>query len=185
MKRGNNVLIEGFKAFNSNKTNRYGMSFDEGKAYHASGEISFGNDGNGFHICKHLSDVFRFFDSEDVIVARVIGSGEIVEAELHDWTEPYIEMYAVSDLYVDSFLNREEIINEMKKASSSDVIKFFATYNVKEDEALQILRSNKVNTKKIIGIDEVDENVNYGVLQCQIFKIDKTKTKNGSTIYTF
>ena len=137
------MLIEGFKAFNSNKTNRYGMSFDEGKAYHASGEISFGNDGNGFHICKHLSDVFRFFDSEDVIVARVIGSGEIVEAELHDWTEPYIEMYAVSDLYVDSFLNREEIINEMKKASSSDVIKFFATYNVKEDEALQILRSNK------------------------------------------
>ena len=135
--------IKGFKAFNKDHTNRYGVPFEEGKSYHVDGPISFGNDGNGFHMCTHLSDVFRYFDPENVDVAEVIGSGEYVVEDIEDWSEPYYDMYAVSDIYIDKFLSREEIIERMCDVSASDVKKFFATYNPTDDEAIRILRGNR------------------------------------------
>ena len=135
--------IKGYKAFNKDHTNRYGMPFEEGKDYHIDGPISFGNKGNGFHMCAHLSDVFRYFDPEDIDVASVIGSGEYVEGEDESWSEPYYEMYAVSDIHIEKFLSREEIINIIAQSSSSDVIKFFATFRPTEEEGIQILRGNQ------------------------------------------
>lgn len=137
------MQIRGYKAFNGDKTNRYGKPFEEGKDYHIDGPISFGNNGNGFHMCTHLSDVFRYFDSKDVAVASVIGSGKYVLEDLEDWSEPYYDMYAVSDIHIDKFLTREEIIDLIAKASSSDIIKFFATFNPTEEEGLKILRGNR------------------------------------------
>ena len=135
--------IKGYKAFDAAKNNRYGMPFEEGKDYHIDGDISFGNRGNGFHMCKHLSDVFRFFDPDNVLVASVIGSGICAEGEYEDWSEPYYEMYAVSDIHIEKFLSREEIIELMANASTSDIIKFFATFKPTELEAIQILRGNR------------------------------------------
>ena len=42
--------INGYKAFNKDRTNRYGKPFEEGKKYHARGSISFGNSGHGSHM---------------------------------------------------------------------------------------------------------------------------------------
>ncbi|MBR4693933.1 MAG: hypothetical protein IKP07_03895 [Bacilli bacterium] len=133
--------IKGYKGFNKDKTNRYGMQFEEGKSYHTDGPISFGNNGNGFHMATHLSDVFRFFRPEDVVTASVVGSGEVAEGEYDDWSEPYYDMYSVSDLYVVKFLTRDEIINVIKNSSASDIVKFFATYNVTEEEGYEIIRN--------------------------------------------
>ena len=135
--------IKGYKAFNKNRTNRYGMLFEEGKNYHIDGPISFGNNGNGFHMCVHLSDVFRYFDPNDIEVALVIGSGNYDTGEDDTWEEPYYEMYSVSDLQIIRFLSREEIIDIMSHSSSSDIVKFFATFTPSEEEALQILRGNR------------------------------------------
>lgn len=137
--------IKGYKGFNSNKTNRYGKPFIEGEDYHVDGPISFGNNGNGFHMCTHLSDVFRFFDPNDVVVARVIGSGDVAEGEYDDWDEPYFDMFSVSDIHIEKFLTREEIIDIMSKSSASDMVKFFATYNPTEEEGIRILRGGRDN----------------------------------------
>ena len=135
--------IMGYKAFNKNRTNRYGKSFEEGKSYHIEGPISFGDKGHGFHMCVHLSDVFRYFDPNDIDVALVIGSGEYASGEDETWSEPYYEMYSVSDIKIVKFLSREEIIDIMSHSSSSDIVKFFATFKPTEEEALQILKGNK------------------------------------------
>lgn len=135
--------IKGYKAFSKDHTNRYGMPFEEGKDYHVDGPISFGNNGNGFHMCTHLSDVFRYFDPEDIDVAEVIGSGKYVVEDVEDWSEPYWDMYVVSDIHISRFLNREEIIDIMKDASSSDIIKFFATSNPTKAEGLHLVFHNQ------------------------------------------
>ena len=135
--------IKGYKAFNKDHTNRYGMPFEEGKDYHVDGPVRFGNDGNGFHMCTHLSDVFRYFDPENVDVAEVIGSGEYDEGEDETWQEPYYYMYAVSDIHIGRFLSRKEIIDIMTDSSSSDIVKFFATFNPSEDEGIRIIRGNR------------------------------------------
>ena len=53
----------GYKCFNENLTNRYNTKFEIGKIYHVNGNIKFGNNGNGFHICKNLEDTLRYFNS--------------------------------------------------------------------------------------------------------------------------
>ncbi len=53
----------GYKCFNSDLTNRYGSKFEVGKTYHAKGDIKFGNNGNGFHMCKNMEDTLRYFDA--------------------------------------------------------------------------------------------------------------------------
>jgi len=137
------VEIKGYKAFNKDHTNRYGVPFEEGKSYHADGPIRFGNNGCGFHMCVHLSDVFRFFDPKNVDVAAVTASGTFDEGEYDDWQEPYYDMYAVSDIHIDKFLSREEILEIMMNASASDIVKFMATFDITDEEALMLLRANR------------------------------------------
>ena len=64
--------VKGYKAFNNDATNRCGKPFTEGETYRVDGEIRFGNEGNGFHMCTFLSDVFRYVNAidEEVLVAR-------------------------------------------------------------------------------------------------------------------
>ena len=46
--------IIGYKALNSDFTNRYGFKFEIGKTYKIYNEVKFGNDGNGFHFVEIL-----------------------------------------------------------------------------------------------------------------------------------
>ena len=132
--------VKGYKAFNYDATNRYGTFFAEGKTYHADGEIVFGTHGNGFHMCKHLSDVFRFVNAqnENVIVAEVTGRGKYVRRD--DLYYGYFDMYCFENLTVDRFLTREEIIQLMLASPPHEVMKFLATCYLSEEETILFAR---------------------------------------------
>lgn len=126
-----------------------------------------------------------------------IENGNLIFSYFHDFEEKILN--ELQTYFILSFKAAGFKINSLKFAFSKDK-QSLELYNMQKMNEInqsfknirsinetnaQILRNNKINTKKIIQINEVDNNVNYGVLQCQIFKTDKTKTKNGSTIYTF
>ena len=58
-------MIKGYKAFNSDKTNRYGFPFESGNTYSVDGEIKFGNEGNGYQLDQ--KDIYeRYYGSRDI-----------------------------------------------------------------------------------------------------------------------
>lgn len=124
--------VKGYKAFNRDMTNRYGIPFEIGATYRVTGDIKFGNDGNGFHMCKELSDVFRYFMDEDPIVAKVTGRGECVKCD--DEYNGYYDMYAVSEITIDAILSREDILNLMLQSHEIANKKFLSTYHLNDEE---------------------------------------------------
>lgn len=103
--------IVGYKCFNKNITNSYGLKFEIGKTYAVDGPIKFGTEGNGFHMCERLEDTLRYFDAmnEEVSICLVKGSGEILE-----WADEYYgyyDMYVVQRLEILKKLSRDEIID--------------------------------------------------------------------------
>lgn len=132
--------VKGYKAFNKDSTNRYGKPFTEGETYRIVGEVKFGNDGNGFHMCKSLCDVFRYVNAteDDVLVAEVTGSGMYVKRD--DEFYGYYDMYSVERIRIDRFLSREEIIELMLNSSSIDVRKFLMTCRLSEEEKILFAR---------------------------------------------
>ncbi len=129
--------IRGYKALYADRTDRRGVLYEEGEDYHVDTEL--GKD--GMLMCVHLSDVFLGFNPNNVTVAEVIASGDLLELSNHGGQESYTELYLASDIHVERFLSREEIMEIMKTASPSDVSKFFSTYNPTEEEAFEILRA--------------------------------------------
>lgn len=105
------MSIIGYKCFNEDMTNRYGMKFSIGKIYIAKGTIKFGNNGNGFHICTNIEDTFRYFDvkNKDFNICEVIGSGKTVKYD--DEYYGYYDMYSVEQLEIIKKLSRKEIID--------------------------------------------------------------------------
>lgn len=135
--------LKGYKAFNSDMTNRYGLPFEVGCTYRVPGKIHFGNDGNGFHMCKNICDVFRYFDSESVAVAEVTGRGEYVE--FSDEYNGYYDMYAVEEITIDKILSREEILTMMLGANDLFNKKFLMTFALNEEEKQEYLRLYRRN----------------------------------------
>ena len=127
-------MQKGYKIFNSNIENRYGKKMEKGKSYSVLGNISFGNQGNGFHFCKNLSDVFRYYDTanDDFIVARVIGFGHIVT--YNDEYYGYYDMYASEKIQIVDFLERQEIIEKMLNDNAFAIKKFIMTFKMKSEE---------------------------------------------------
>ena len=142
------MIVEGYKGFNSNKTNRYGKLFEEGKTYKIDGDISFGNTGNGFHMCTSLGDVFRYFDN-DIVVAKVIGCGNTVC--YNDEYNGYYNMYAVSNLLIRYFLTREQIIETMLNASYFESKNFLKTFKLNDLEK-QLFLSKYLNDNYMLKI---------------------------------
>lgn len=128
--------VVGYKCFNKDHTNRYGIEFHQGRTYTStSSDVSFGNESKvGYHMCKHMEDTFRYFpaDSDDVTVARVIGSGNIVTRD--DEYNGFYDMYSVENLYIDRFLNREEIINYFLDRDENRVCRFIQLFRLTEEE---------------------------------------------------
>ena len=128
-------MIIGYKCFNKELTNRYGMQFEEGNTYHVSGDIKFGNNGNGFHLCKNLEDCFRYFDAmnEEVDVCRVMGYGKMVSRE--DDYYGYYDMYSVEYIKICKKLSREEIISIIINSNNIfSVIRFVSLFKLTEEE---------------------------------------------------
>ena len=126
--------VKGYKAFNKDKTNRYGVPFEEGKTYKINGPIIFGNNGNGYHMCTVLADVFRYVDDfdENVTVAEVTGKGNYEKYD--DEYYGYYDMYAFEEITIDKFLSRAEVIDKMLNSSSFEVKKFLRTCRLNEEE---------------------------------------------------
>jgi len=105
------MSVIGYKCFNEDLTNRYGKKFSIGKIYIAKGTIKFGNNGNGFHLCKNIEDTFRYFDAmkDKISICEVKGSGEIVKFD--DDYYGYHDMYAVEQLEIIKMLSHDEIVN--------------------------------------------------------------------------
>ena len=126
--------IRGYKSFNKELTNRYGINFSIGKIYVAHGAIKFGNDGNGFHMCKNIEDTFRYFDANNISVCEVIGSGQIVERT--DEYYGYYDMYCVEKLKIIRELSRKEIISIGLGLNEIRVKRFLSTFILKEEEII-------------------------------------------------
>lgn len=105
------MSVIGYKCFNKDLTNRYGEKFSVGKVYVAKGAIKFGNNGNGFHLCKNIEDTFRYFDAmkNQISICKVKGSGKIEKFD--DDYYGYNDMYAVEQLEILKNLSYDEIIN--------------------------------------------------------------------------
>lgn len=128
------MQVIGYKCFNEDLTNRYGINFEIGKIYSTKGEIKFGNVGNGFHFCKNIEDTFRYFDifAQNVTVCIVRGFGNIVEYE--DEYNGYYNMYVSENIEILRELTREEIIQTMLNSNEIKVCRFIQTFKLTNEE---------------------------------------------------
>lgn len=140
----------GYKAFNKDLTNRYGAFFNVGESYSTSGEIKFGNDGNGFHFCMNLCDVFRYFDSTESVVAIV--STEDVGRDLvvyNDEYNGYYDMYSCRNIKIERLLTRRQIIDKMLCSVDFEIIKFIQTFKLTKEESYEFLKLSQPVIKAI------------------------------------
>jgi hypothetical protein len=140
--------VKGYKAFNIDRTNRYGMKFIEGNIYTIDGDLKFGNNGNGYHFCKNLEDTFRYFRGFNIEVAEVTSLGEI--HEFSDDYYGYYDLYVARELRIDRFLTREEIINKYLNESEYKVKRFLATFILtdEEKELFKLQYNDNINIMK-------------------------------------
>ena len=138
----------GYKSFNADMTNRYGMKFEVGKIYMACGPIKFGNNGNGFHMCKNMEDTFRYFDSTNIAVCEVNGYGKKVKYE--DDYYGFYDMYAVEKLEILKLLKRKEILDYMLKLYPERVMRFIQLFKLYDDE-IKIFEEKFRNDAKVIN----------------------------------
>ena len=130
-------IIYGFKAFNKGLVNRYGTKYELNKHYHYDGEIKFGNDGHGFHMCQNLEDVFRFFD-EECEVAAVIGWGNRTKRD-DDYKGAY-DMYVTENMLIDKVLTREEIFEYMLNINDMFRLKTFIMFFKMNEEEKELFK---------------------------------------------
>ena len=138
----------GYKSFNADMTNRYGMKFEVGKIYMTCGPIKFGNNGNGFHMCKNMEDTFRYFDSTNIAVCEVNGYGKKVKYE--DDYYGFYDMYAVEKLEILKLLKRKEILDYMLKLYPERVMRFIQLFKLYDDE-IKIFEEKFRNDAKVIN----------------------------------
>ena len=124
----------GYKCFNEDLTNRYGTEFKVGKTYHVSGNIKFGNDGNGFHMCKNMEDTLRYFDAfnGNVRICLVYGFGK--SNKYNDEYNGFYDMYSYEYLTILKELTHQEIINYALNLYEERVKRFISLYKLSKDE---------------------------------------------------
>ena len=127
-------MQKGYKTFNKDLTNRYGMKWEVGKIYHQKGVPKFGNDGNGFHFCKRLEDTLRYFPAmeEEVLIAKITSLGE--EASYQDEYNGYYDMFATTSLRIDHIMTREEVLEEALTMPPHRVVRFIQGYRLEKKE---------------------------------------------------
>ena len=149
-----NPIYEGYKAFNKNHTNRHNKLFEEGKIYTTKGKIEFGvNSMHGYHFCKRLEDTLRYVPAmeEEISVAEVTGLGEVVEWE--DTYYDYYDMYSTSEIKIDRFLKREEIISMFLRNDKTvnQVKRFLMSMKLNEVE-IEMFKQAYPDNQDILGV---------------------------------
>ena len=152
-------MIYGYKCFNEGLVNRYGVSYQVGKIYNCEGNVKFGINGNGFHMCLNLEDTLRFFDSfnEKISICEVIGFGEQVLR--NDEYNAYYDMYACSGIYIVKEMAREEIITYGLNLSEMRLIRFISSLKLTDLEK-ETFR-NKFSNNELVNkyIDYYQDNI--------------------------
>lgn len=133
--------IIGYKCFDEGLINRYGFKFELGKVYVTSGMLKFGNNGNGFHMCKNIEDTFRYFDAmnSNVDICLVKGSGNILE--FADEYYGYYNMYVAEKLELLKKLSHEQIINMGLNLNELRVKRFLSGFKLTNEE-IEIFKNN-------------------------------------------
>ncbi len=144
------MFVVGYKAFNKDLTNRYGDKFEVGKSYCVLGDIKWGNDGNGFHLCINIEDCFRYFDSKESVIAEVIGFGELKKYD--DEYYGYYDMYVCEKLKVVRLVSREEIFSMVKNFSEDRLYRFVQTYDMTDEESAKVEAASKGKQKVLKAI---------------------------------
>ncbi len=128
--------VTGYKAFN-NMQDRFGGSYQLDVVYEVSGPVKFRK--NGFHFCKNIEDVFRYYDGfdENTVVCLVEGFGELDEYE--DETNEYFDMYASSKLRILKVLSRREVLQTVLSNGVISILRFISGYRLTDDEINIIL----------------------------------------------
>lgn len=172
--------IRGYKAFNANLTNRYGVSFEEGKKYSVDGHAVFGNHGNGFHFCRRLEDTLRYFDAMDgeVLIAEVVGSGDMVEYS--DEYYGYYDMYAATELEVLRVLSREDIIKKYLSVPSPRMVRFVQGFRLDplEKELMRCYYSDDINVLNAISYYQDGDKDVYSREKNRVYIKEKNDDEN-------
>ena len=135
----NEGFIKGYKCFNKGLTNRYGKKFELLHLYHTDGDIKFGNNGNGFHMCKNMEDTLRYFDAMndevDICYVECFGNHDLYEDDYYG----YYDMYSVEYLFLTKLMTREDILKYALKLNEPRIIRLVSLYKFTEEE-LKIIR---------------------------------------------
>ena len=165
-------MIKGYKAFDKEQKNRHGKRFEEGMTYNVLGPVKFGNKGNGYHFCGRLEDTLRYVDAmnDDIKIAEVIGSGDIVES--YDDYYGYYDMYSASSITIVRFLTREEIIEQFMCASVYRVERFVQLFRLTEGEIVSFKEKycNENLILKAIAYHQENDYGAYNPGKCYVFK---------------
>lgn len=147
------TIKRGYKAFNADLTNRYGVPFAEGGKYSITGPAVFGNQGNGFHFCERLEDTLRYFDAMDgdVKIALVQGGGEMVEA--NDEYYGYYDMFSATELEVIRILSRTEIVDMFGSTPGFRTVRFIQGFRLTDEEKAWLRFKHIDNTDVLKAID--------------------------------
>lgn len=143
--------LTGYKALNSDFTNRYGLKFEIGKLYKVQNEIKFGTCGNGFHFCENFEDTLRYFDAidDDIILTKVEATGKIVE--YNDEYYGFYNMYCSEKIKVLEIIDRKEIIEMAKNLSSYYGLirftRFISLYKLTEEEQIYLINNSNDKEK--------------------------------------
>lgn len=159
--------IIGYKCFNKGLVNRYKKELEVGKIYTASGSVSFGNDGHGYHFCKNLEDTLRYFDgmNEEISMCLVKGTGKIIEYE--DDYNGYYDMYSSEHIEILKELTREEIISYALNLNEIRVCRFIQGFKLNSNE-IKLFKEKWSQSKNVLKIIEY----------YQLKNIDAFKTQN-------
>ena len=130
--------IRGYKSFYPGLVTNNGTKFEVGKPMHLDCKITVGPvNGNGFHLCLHFEDTFRYV--ENPILCEVIGFGDISK-EYKDYYNDYYGIYACSDMVIKRIISRNEVIEMAKKLCDERLERFIATYEMTDEEVKEVIK---------------------------------------------
>ncbi len=145
----------GYKGFEKGLIGYDGMKFELGKIYVCDGIIKFKD--NGFHLCKNMEDVFKYYTNfdDEISVCLVKGSGEFDKGE--DNYYGYYDMYAFEKLEILKELTEEEIIKyalDLYRVNHDEfrIKRFLSTYKLKKEyiSLFEELCKNEMDVLKAI-----------------------------------
>lgn len=148
------MVVSGYKCFNEDFTNKYGIKFCVGKIYTLESLNKLGFNIKRFHLCKNMEDTFKYFDAykKNVRICEVIGSGNIVTYA--DRYHGYYDMYSVEKLEIKKELSRDEIIDKGLSLDITKVARFIKGFRLNSDEIDLFKEKFKDNSDILTMIDD-------------------------------